>query len=171
MVRNLVRFIHSGTLLALGAGLAILSLWLAGVAWSDSENVSGGFCKGMEQWHTTQVAFQKRVNQPGSRREPGLRETYDVFEDSARVLLPSASSSLEREIRDLARSINMLQEEWLSQLHTFDAARDNTSLTTEYRLNLFNDSEETRIDANDLLREVNALLGEACNLPPLPIYD
>lgn len=157
-------------LASLGAGLAILSLWLAGAAWPDGGTTD--FCKALEPWHAAQTSFLERGNSPGSRDEQGLDETYSVYEESARLPLPEAHSEREKALREVLRSTVRVEEEWLTELNILNAVTSSTAGTSaSERLEAFRSQEAERLELNDLLREANALLGQVCGLPPLPIYS
>jgi hypothetical protein len=157
-------------LASLGAGLAILSLWLAGAAWPDGATTA--FCKALEPWHAAQTSFVERGNSPGSRDKEGLGETLRVYYESARLPLPEAHSEREKALREVLRSTVRVEEEWLTELNILNAVTSSTAGTSvSQRLEAVRIQEAKRLELNDLLREANALLGQVCGLPPLPIYS
>lgn len=157
---------------ALGAGVAAgVMAWEPWDGDGDDDRVSSSFCSGAEAWNAGQEPFLIRVDEPRSR-ESGLNETYDVFYEAAAVVLPVARSGAEESIRAILRDSVRVEETWLSELSTFnDITSPGSSVSVGERVESHRKGEEQRIALNDLLREANSQLGEACGLPPLPIYD
>jgi hypothetical protein len=118
------------------------------------------------------MPFLNRVNEAGSRDDKGLPETERMYFSSARLALPEAKSSRERELRDLLRQTVRVEEEWLTELRLLNAVTSPSAGTSvAQRLQAVREQEAKRLELNDLLREANALLQQVCGLPPLPLYS
>ena len=155
---------------AIGAGTAVgVMLW---EPWNgDDDRVSSSFCGGAEAWNSGQEPFLKRVDAPGGRGS-SLETTYDAFNEAALVALPVARTEAEESIRAILRDVVRVEEGWLSELATLDGITSpGSSASTGERIESHRKGEEQRIALNELLRDANSQLGEACGLPPLPIYD
>lgn len=151
-----------------GAGWAV-NEWQDGDGGTDS--VSAAFCQGAADWQSGQKPFQLRVDERGSRDGDGLEETFDVFYEAAKVILPAARSETEQDIHSVLRQTVRAEEEWLSELHTLNVVvLEGTHATPLEVIDSHRKAEAKRLESNDLLREANALLEDTCGLPPLPIY-
>ncbi|MEX1255042.1 MAG: hypothetical protein WEE64_11955 [Dehalococcoidia bacterium] len=162
----------AGALLLAGAGFAIFILWISGALWAGSEEVRQSLCDDLGDWHATQSAFLKRVNEPRSLEEPRLQTTQDLFVDSARLALPPADGEQEEELRANLREAVRLEEQWLSELSLYEGLTSTgSSASSEQRVASYRRAEELRVSLNDALREANAQLEGSCGLAPLPLYE
>ena len=155
---------------AIGAGTAVgVMLW---EPWNgDDDRVSSSFCGGAEAWNSGQELFLTRVDAPEGRGLL-LNRTYDAFNEAALVALPVARTEAEESIRAILRDVVRVEEEWLSELATLKVITlPGSRVSADAQIESHRKGEEQRIALNDLLRDANSQLGEACGLPPLPIYD
>ncbi len=160
----------------LGAGVAVgIIAWEPWNSGEESgESVSGAFCDEAAKWHAAQDPFFRRVNEEGSRSGDGLIDTYEIFNEAAEQPIPTAHSEIEEAIRTLMLNIVRVHEAWLAELHDLDAVRGFPTRNPQEQEELFRanrESQARRIEGNDLLRQTNSLLGDACGLPSLEIYS
>ena len=141
--------------------------------WGDDDTESGvsqTFCVDVADWHAAQEAFLERAARETSSGSLG------VFVDAAAVLLPAASSSTEEDVRATLRDVVRTEEEWLSELFIVDSSFEASEKTSDVAFAtlavVYYDSlekaEAKRLLLNDLLRQANVALHDACGLAPLP---
>ena len=157
--------------------LAVALVLLAGsgiagglLLWAPWDKEPDDFCQQAAVWHAAQDPFQRQTNKIGGLEGDGLSVANAMFEDSADVVLPTAQSQHQQDIRGVMRDTVRAEEELLSEASILNSLReadyDGDQIIAAYRR-----AEEKRLELNDLLREVNAMLGAECGLPPLPIYS
>ena len=140
--------------------------------WGDDDTESGvsqTFCVGVADWHAAQEPFLERAGR-------GPYGSQDVFIDAAAALLPAASSRAEEDVRATLSDVVRTEEEWLSELFIVDDSFKSAEMTSDVAFAtlavVYYDSlekaEAKRLLLNDLLRQANVLLNDACGLEPLP---
>lgn len=157
--------------ICVGAAGVAAAIALALVLWHPWVSANS-VCDGLKEWRSAQSDFLIQTNKPDSRRGDGFATSNRVFERAATIILPEASSGDGKALRDLARNLVRVEEEWISELGVLDSYLSNASTgTSSQRTDAYQREETTRIDMNDQLRELNSKLVNQCGADPLPLYS